>query len=150
MSPIALCVSTIFGCFVGSLVPVINTELVVLGAAAAAPPELLLPLILIASTTQMAAKSMLYLAGSGVLRLPKGYLADHLDAALARVNERQATSGALLFASASTGFPPFYVVSVASGALRIQFKRFLVLGFLGRTVRFAVLILAPQLIKAVF
>ena len=44
----------------------------------------------------------------------------------------------MLFASASTGFPPFYVVSVASGALHIQFRRFLLIGFLGRTIRFAI------------
>lgn len=150
MSPIALCISTVVGCFVGSLVPVINTELVVLGAAAAAPAEMILPLILIASSTQMMAKSILYLAGSGLLRLPKGYLANHFDAALARVQQRQNASSAMLFASASTGFPPFYVVSVASGALHIQFRRFLLIGFLGRTIRFAILVIAPQLLKAAF
>lgn len=150
MPHFALLVSTMLGCFVGSLVPVINTELIVLAAAAAAPPELALVLVLVASTAQMAAKSILYLAGSGLLRLPRGSLGQHVEKALAAAQARQTASSSLLFASASTGFPPFYVMSVASGALRIDFRRFLMLGFLGRTVRFAVLVAVPQLVKTLF
>ncbi len=147
---LALILSTMIGCFIGSLVPVINTEVIVLAAAAAAPPELAVLLVLVASTTQMAAKSILYLAGSGLLRLPPGWLGKRVEKALAGAHARQAASGAVLFASASTGFPPFYVVSVASGAVRLDFRRFLLLGFLGRTLRFGVLVAVPQLVKALF
>ena len=150
MPSVALLLSTMVGCFIGSLVPVINTEVIVLAAAAAAPPELAAALVLVASTTQMAAKSILYLAGSGLLRLPRGALAKHVEKALAGAQSHQAASGSVLFASASTGFPPFYVISVASGALRLDFRRFFVLGFLGRTLRFGVLVALPQIVKALF
>ncbi len=147
---LALLLSTMVGCFVGSLVPVINTELIVLAAAAAAPPELAGVLVLIASATQMAAKSILYLAGAGLLHLPRGRMAERLERALASAEAHQGASGTLLFTSASTGFPPFYVISVASGALRLDFWRFLLLGFLGRTVRFGVVVALPQLVKTLF
>ncbi len=147
---LALILSTMVGCFIGSLVPVINTELIVLAAAAAAPPELAVALVLVASISQMAAKSLLYLAGTGLLRLPLGWMGRHVEQALAKAQAQQAASGTLLFTSASTGFPPFYVMSVASGALRIDFRRFLVVGFLGRTLRFAVLVAFPVVIKTLF
>jgi membrane protein YqaA with SNARE-associated domain len=150
MPNLAILLSTMVGCFVGSLVPVVNTELVVLAAAAAAPPELALALVLVASSTQMVAKSLLYLGGSGLVRLPNGWMGRHVAKALAGAQTRQAASSALLFASASTGFPPFYVMSVASGALRIDFGRFFVLGLLGRTLRFAVLVAFPVVLESLF
>lgn len=150
MTPLALCFSTMIGCLVGSFVPIVNTELIVITAALAAPPELVIPLILIASLSQMIAKSALYLAGSGLLHLPPGRLADKIYVALVRVQQHQRAGDAVLFASATTGFPPFYVMSVASGAMKTGFRRFFMLGLLGRTLRFTVLVAIPQLVKATF
>ena len=150
MTALALCLSTLVGCLLGSFVPVINTEIIVLTAAASAPAHLLLPLILIASSAQMVAKCALYFAGSGLMRMPRGRLTRKVEAALLQAQSRRGASSAVLFASASTGFPPFYVMSVASGALHIGFKRFVILGFIGRTLRFTALVMVPYLIKTVF
>jgi membrane protein YqaA with SNARE-associated domain len=150
MTSLALCLSTLIGCLVGSFVPVINTEIIVLTAAASAPASMLLPLILIASSAQMVAKCALYFVGSGLLRLPRGRFASRIDAALAKAGSRRGSSSAVLFASATTGVPPFYVMSVASGALKVGFSRFVIVGFIGRTLRFSALVLIPYLIKAVF
>ena len=47
--------------------------------------------------------------------------------------------------SSVTGLPPFYLVSLAAGALRIKFTWFCVIGFAGRAVRFAVIVALPWL-----
>lgn len=47
-----------------------------------------------------------------------------------------ATVGSLVFASAVTGVPPFYGVSLATGALGMRLRSFVLNGFGGRLVRF--------------
>jgi membrane protein YqaA with SNARE-associated domain len=42
--------------------------------------------------------------------------------------------------------PPFYALSIVSGMLRVHIASFLLLGFLGRALRFAAVILMPQLV----
>lgn len=78
MSIAMLCLTTFVACLVGSFVPLVNTEIVVLAAAAAVPPGLLLPLAVIAAVAQMGGKSVLYLAGGGMLRLPVNRLTRRL------------------------------------------------------------------------
>ncbi|MEX2280870.1 MAG: VTT domain-containing protein [Gemmatimonadota bacterium] len=145
MSSAAICFSTFLGCLLGSFVPLVNTELVVLSAVAIAPVELLLPIVLIAVGTQMLAKSVLYCAGAGFLRLPPGRYASRLQDALTRAQRWQKSGSLFLFTSASTGFPPFYLTSVASGAIRVPFARFFALGFVGRFIRFSALVMVPHL-----
>jgi len=43
----------------------------------------------------------------------------------------------VLLASATFGFPPFAILSVIAGQLRIALPLFLVTGMVGRTLRFA-------------
>src|SRR5262245_20356197 len=148
MSAAAICFSAFVGCLVGSFVPFVNSELIILSAAAIAPPGLTIPLILIAALTQMLAKSVLYLAGSGLLHLPEGRATRRLHEALARVQRWQNTGALFLFSSASFGLPPFYLVSVAAGALRLPFPRFFLLGLIGRVLRFSAVVIVPQAIKS--
>ncbi|HUF50385.1 MAG TPA: hypothetical protein VMN60_06095 [Longimicrobiales bacterium] len=148
MSPHALLITTFGGCLVGSFVPLVNTELVVLAAAAAAPPQLIVPIILIATATQMLAKAVLYQLGGGLLRLPHNRYTQRFHAAVARGATMRNTGSALLFTSAIVGFPPFYLTTIASGALRLPLARFLIIGSVGRLLRFTALVLLPQLIKA--
>ncbi|MGD8279185.1 MAG: hypothetical protein PVH00_14200 [Gemmatimonadota bacterium] len=140
------CLSAFFGCAVGSVIPLINTEVLVIGIAAATPTYLNWPLILMATVGTMVGKMVLYLAGRGALKLrirgrPK------VDAFLDDIQRRQGLTGSVLFLSATVGLPPFYIVTVASGAARLAVSRFLVLGFTGRFLRYAVLVFGPHLIK---
>lgn len=50
----------------------------------------------------------------------------------------------MVFASALTGLPPLYVVSVAAGLGRFPLARFVALTLLGRLLRFAFVFLVPQ------
>ncbi|HEX6560079.1 MAG TPA: hypothetical protein VF021_11470 [Longimicrobiales bacterium] len=150
MTPLAILVSAFAGCFVGSLVPLVNTEVVVLAAAAAAPRSLLIPLVLVAAGTQMLAKALLYAAGAGLLRLPAGRLSRRLQPAVERASQLKGTSNTVLFVSATTGLPPFYLMSIAAGVLHLKFRKFMVIGFIGRVLRFSAVIAAPQLLHTIF
>jgi membrane protein YqaA with SNARE-associated domain len=143
MSSAAICFSTFFGCLTGSFVPLVNTELVVLSAVAIARVELLLPIVLIAVGTQMLAKSLLYCAGAGFVRLPPGRNCPRLQDAMTRAQRWQKSGSLFPFTSASTGFPPFYQTSVGSGAIRVPFARFFAVGCAGRLLRFSTLVMLP-------
>jgi membrane protein YqaA with SNARE-associated domain len=53
-----------------------------------------------------------------------------------RTHERPVLAGALVFASAFSGFPPFAILSVLAGQLRMQLALFFGLGLAGRWLRF--------------
>jgi len=144
---------TTFGvCALSAVIPLVNAEIYLLGASALAPRELAIPLIVAAATGQMLGKSVMYFAGVGALRLPS----ERLRRMVARVDERYRTAGkggatlggGIILLSAIVGLPPFYVVSIACGLFRIPFVQFLVLGTIGRLIRFAVIVLVPQAYKA--
>ena len=77
--------------------------------------------------------------------------AEDLTRVAQTVNELTAAGTTLgtgvILLSAGVGLPPFYVVSIACGLLRIPFMQFFVLGLIGRLARFGVIVLAPQLLK---
>lgn len=52
----------------------------------------------------------------------------------------------LVFTSALTGLPPFYVVSVAAGTLGFRPGPFLLAGFAGRLLRFGAVFALPGLL----
>jgi membrane protein YqaA with SNARE-associated domain len=55
----------------------------------------------------------------------------------ARTQERPVLSGVLVLVSAVTGLPPFAVLAVLAGQLRMNLPLFLTLGLVGRWLRFA-------------
>lgn len=139
-----LAVVTLAVAAAGGLLPFINVEAWLLGVSALCPGTTLVPMVLAASLGQVAAKILLYRAGGEV----RGWGArrdGRLAGAVHRL-EGAATHGtAVVFASALTGVPPFYVVSVAAGVVRFHFPRFLALALVGRVLRFTAVFLIPRL-----
>ena len=132
---------------VSGLVPVLSTEAFLLALAVVAPPGTLVPAMLLTTLGQLLAKLLLYLAGRGSSSLPlversRGRLA----ALRARLEKRRAGVAAVVFTSATLGFPPFYLVSVAAGSLRWPLARFLLVGGSGRLLRFAAIAAVPGLL----
>jgi membrane protein YqaA with SNARE-associated domain len=70
-----------------------------------------------------------------------------LDAASQKLQSSKVGPGGFVFVSASTGFPPFYGVSILAGTLRIPFPIFFFPGTVGRLIRFALMVLFPQVFK---
>jgi len=127
------------GTAVSGLVPLVNAELLVAAAAVAAPAGAL-PLIAVTSAVgQMTSKTSLFaLARWAPARLPpkaRGVLRQ----ASSRIGKRDGAISSLVFASAATGLPPFYGVSLAMGAIGMRLSSFVVAGTLGRLIRFGVI-----------
>jgi membrane protein YqaA with SNARE-associated domain len=141
---VGLPLATFVYCIASGFIPVVNAELFLLGAAALAPGELLPVITILAAAGQMVAKSGMYLGGRGVVRLPSEKRKADLEALRARV-ARWKSRDLLVLVSAALGLPPFFAVSILAGTLRFPFPRFLVAGFLGRLVRFSLIVAVPAL-----
>jgi len=130
---------------IGGFVPLVNVELYLVGVAAAVPDAAWAPVVLAAALGQVAAKCVLYGLGAGALRVPRGR-AGAVAACVARLRAAGPAARAIVFSSALLGLPPYYVTSLAAGALRLELPGFVALGLTGRVLRFAAVFLAPRLL----
>jgi membrane protein YqaA with SNARE-associated domain len=131
------------------LLPVLNTEAYLLGLAALAPRDALPAAVLCVTAGQMVAKGLLYGVGSGAMSArPLRARQAGVTALTQRLSTLRVSTAALVFASAVTGVPPFYLVSLAAGSLRYSLARFLLVGGSGRLLRFAALVALPRLLGA--
>ena len=134
---------------VSGLVPVVNTEAYLLMIVALAPHGVAVPAVVFVTLGQMLAKALLYLAGTGALRSRfVSARRERLAGLERRLATMQAGPSAVLFSSALTGIPPFYLVSIAAGSLRYSLARFLLVGGSGRLLRFAAIVALPGLLGA--
>jgi uncharacterized membrane protein YdjX (TVP38/TMEM64 family) len=82
---------------------------------------------------------------------PRSPLAQRaVDRWRARLQQRPRSALAVIFLSALVGFPPFFVVSLAAGALGVEFRRFFAAGAVGRLVHFTVVACIPELLRRAF
>jgi membrane protein YqaA with SNARE-associated domain len=145
MSGIGLLVSCYFLALASALFPWVNGEVLMLSLSAITrSPVHLAGLVLLASAGQMTGKSILYWAGYGALPMKKGRIANVVNFWRARVERSSKKAMGLLFVSAICGIPPFYIMSILSGTLRLPFSRFLAIGACGRLLHFGVIMLIPQ------
>jgi membrane protein YqaA with SNARE-associated domain len=147
MSAAMALLTTFAFCVISALVPFANAELYLISAAALASRELALPLAGAAALGQMAGKTLMYLAGRGAVRLPGARVRRALEDVRARYADRGAIGGVVLFASAAAGIPPFYIVAVAAGVMRVPAAQFIAIGLAGRVIRFGAVVLFPNLLK---
>lgn len=148
MEYVLLCLTSFAICGAGALIPFLNTEVYLIGASAMAPRALWVPLVVSGTIGAMAGKVLLYYAGRGVVKLPGGRVQRGLARMQARMEEKPLVGKLLYAASAVVGVPPFYVTTVAAGAVGMNFMFFLVVGFFGRLIRFALVVALPQMAKA--
>jgi membrane protein YqaA with SNARE-associated domain len=138
---------TLLICFVGGLIPLVNCEVYIVAAARfLVTSDAQIPaLILLASAGQMAAKVLLYYSAAGALRLPVGRHRAKIDKVRERIEAWRNKPKAVLFLSSAVGFfPPFYVVTLLSGALGIGIRSFIVIGFAGRVLHFAAFVVPAR------
>ena len=150
MTALALCASTFAVCLASAVFPVVHAELYLISVSAVSPGSLVLPLILTATAGQILGKMIMYLCGRGVVHLPGGRVKRKLLEVERKFRDRQGLSGLLVFVSASTGLPPFYLVTIASGMFGVPLQQFLLWGACGRFLRFAVVVLSPQAVRVLW
>ncbi len=134
-----------FGAFVASAVlPWLNAEVLLLSMMPLVRSwnEAAL-LVLVATAGQISGKVAIYwlarAAGRGDVGRGHGRDRYALDRWRARMTRRPASAVSLLFVSAAVGVPPFFVLSVLAGLLRVRFDAFVAAGTLGRLVHFGVI-----------
>jgi len=137
-------------CIGSAVIPVMHAEAYLITASALTPPALAWAMVIAATAGQMVGKVAMYWAGRGALRLPSERMRRRLAAVRARYEGHRGVGNGLIFLSASSGLPPFYVIAVAAGMLRVPLGSFISFGTAGRFLRFAVAVLLPHLIKRTF
>ena len=138
MGELSLFVGAGLTCLLGGVFPWINAELVVVGTALLLPPAGLPALVLGCATGQMAAKAGVY----GLSRVAPDRLPERLRRLLSRTEHLRGSGRAMaltVLASALVSLPPFYLVTIASGVMRLPFALYAFLGLLGTTTRYAFL-----------
>jgi membrane protein YqaA with SNARE-associated domain len=98
----------------------------------------------------MIGKSCYFLGGRTAFQLrecrehagPRG-LGARLLGFVTRKARKRRVAAATVFVSASTGLPPFALVSALAGGWRIRLSSFFVVGFAGKSARFAGVLLVP-------
>jgi membrane protein YqaA with SNARE-associated domain len=146
MSGLGLLLSCYFLSFLSALLPWVNGEVSMLAMAALAPsPFYLAGLVFLASAGQMTGKCILYWTGRGTIQMKGGRIGKALNAWKGRFERSPTKSMGLVFVSAVFGIPPFYVITLLSGAFRLHFGRFIAVGACGRLLHFGILVLIPQL-----
>lgn len=140
--------------FVSAFVPLVNIEAVLAVAAgqdAADSTVMLVLLATMATVGMVAGKLLFYLAARESLRLR--WLAERLErpktqASLAKWRERTERypqwTTLLMLVSSFTGFPPYAVMVVLAGVLKVRMSIFLITGVVGRFARFWLILTAAQ------
>lgn len=130
--------------FASALVPIVNIEAYLAVRAAVAGTGSLWLLSFSAAVGQMVGKLVWYRIGVSSLgwgwvrrRVEKPRARARLELWRARTHDRPVLAGTLVLVSAYGGLPPFAVLAVVAGQLRMAPALFLTLGLLGRWLRFA-------------
>ncbi|MGI8900006.1 MAG: VTT domain-containing protein [Nocardioides sp.] len=134
-----------------ALVPLINIEAYLGVRAAVSSVGNIWVLGLVAAVGQMVGKVVWYYLGANSLswgwirrKVEQPKNAARLETWRARTHDRPLVAGVMLFASALLGFPPFAIVAVLAGQLRMSLTLFLGLGLTGRWLRFVAVLGGAQ------
>jgi membrane protein YqaA with SNARE-associated domain len=130
-----------FSCFglavLSAIVPWIAAEAIVAGLPAVAPTRsALVLLVIVAVAGQMCGKAIVYWTSRRGTRAPSAAVAARLARWRVRFERRRWTPAVCVLASSLIGIPPFFLVTMIAGALRMRFAAFLALGAAGRLIRF--------------
>ena len=145
-----------FGVAVASaLFPLINIEAYIAGIAALVDSYGIWTVSLVAAGGQLVGKIVWYEVGRSSLSWP--YIQKKMaapnwqrqyDKIKTRTDNRPWVGSALLFVSASLGFPPLAIMAVLAGQLRFHRLWFYLTTFVGRTLRFAAVLGGVSLITS--
>jgi membrane protein YqaA with SNARE-associated domain len=133
-----------------AVIPWFNAELLLLSLTPASRPVLDGGLLVLAMTLgQMTGKSAIYWLSRRATLHPKTGLRAAIDRWTGRMQWHAVWAIAVIFLSSIFGMPPFYVVSIVSGAIRVPFVVFAVVGTGGRLIHFAAVAFIPQLLSTI-
>lgn len=142
-----LLLATFGYCVASALIPVINAEAYVAGVGVLFHGAAIWGVAATAAGGQMVGKVVYFLLGRKSLewqwvrtKLDTPKRREALERWRQRIGDRLWMAGLVLFASALLGVPPFLVLAVLAGQLRVPLPLFVAVGFLGRLGRFAIIL----------
>lgn len=134
-----------------ALVPLINLEVYLIGLSALASDDRLWYLAAVGGLGQLIGKLAWYYLGANALRwgwvrrkVEKPKAQAKLQLWQQRTQERPVVGALLLVVSGFSGFPPFAIIAVLAGQLRMNLAVFVVGTFVSRTLRFAAFLYAGK------
>jgi membrane protein YqaA with SNARE-associated domain len=143
--------------FLSALVPVVNIEVILAGRGSLGGMDNIWLLSFAAAFGQMIGKLVWYYLGANALqwgwvrrKMEKPKAQARLELWRARTQQRPVVAGALVLASAASGFPPFAILSVLAGQLRMSLVLFFSLGLVGRWIRFAAVLGGAEYLTRLF
>lgn len=129
---------------VSALIPLVNAEAYLLAVGVATDPASLWLLAFVAALGQTVGKIIWYEVGRRALEwsVVQRKLSTPRSQRLRtlwrdRLESKPWASAAVLFAAATVGLPPLFVMAVVAGQLEVNRVQFVVIVLLGRTLRFA-------------
>lgn len=133
------------------LVPLINIELYLVGAVAVLDDGALVAMAVAAAVGQTLGKIPYYYVGRGTISAPwlrrraatPGKWSARVAEWRAKAEARPVWGAGLLALSSFASIPPFMVVSVLAGVVRMNLVLFCAVTFVTRAARFLILVLAP-------
>jgi membrane protein YqaA with SNARE-associated domain len=140
----------------GSVFPLVNIELYLLGVLSTVDGLSWWALGLAAAVGQLAGKTLFFLAGQGSFTLGRrlgrmteggSRWASWLERFHRRTEERAWWGLGVLFVSAIFGIPPFTLLCFLSGAAGIPLLGFLGVSLAGRGIHFLLVAGAPELVR---
>jgi membrane protein YqaA with SNARE-associated domain len=154
---VKLVLTTLVVAFGSALIPFINIEAYLAAVGAAIQNVGVWWVAAAAAVGQTAGKVGLYYAADWAMRLPwirkkmaKPKWKESHDRWSTWIHDRPNQTALLLFASASLGFPPLYVMAVLAGQLRVRLSLFIATCLIGRYLRFLVILGAADWIISRF
>jgi len=144
LSPAQFFITSFGVAFLSGFLPLVNIEAYLVSAVVMGGAASWVSLVIACTLGQMAAKCLIYFSGRGLLKLPYPRHGGKREKIEAWLRRREGQAGGVLFVSALVGFPPFYLLSLLAGSLRIPFAVFLAAGVPGRFIRFALFAWFPQ------
>jgi membrane protein YqaA with SNARE-associated domain len=145
-----LYLSTYIIAVISGFVPVVNIEVYLVWVAALTSRTQGIPITVLATLGQMTAKTLMYLGGAGIVKITLRKPEEKMAAVRKKFERWKNQTSLFIFLSAFLGVPPFYIVSIVSGGLKIKLPHFLIPGLAGRFLRFALFVFFPHLIKGIF
>ena len=138
---------------ISAIIPIFNMEAYISVVYASTEKVPALTLAFVSSLGQNVGKLVWYYASRGALDLPwlrKRMSSPRRQASYEKwrgyVEGRPVASGVVNFVSAAAGFPPFFVIAMVAGTLRMNVVVFFVAGLIGRTLFFWAWLLGVGLI----
>lgn len=132
-----LTVATASTCFLAGLIPTIGTELYLIGIASLVTPVLILPLAFLGALSQTLAKLLIYFFAKQTIYCLSFKRKRQLIQLKKCYADKNRLTHSIIFISALTGLPPYYLVNIICGLFDTGWISFAILGISGMFIRFS-------------